>query len=88
MKPDWGRKETVVWPPHVPIYTYSAIAFALFCTLFFCWERLRFQQTPLQRTYAGAFAPRRRRRDSKHQGQVRPALRGRPEEAVTSCRRT
>ena len=56
MKPDWGRKETVVWPPHVPIYTYSAVAFALLCTIFFCWERLRFQQTPLQRTYAGAFA--------------------------------
>jgi len=21
----WGRKETVIWPPHLPIYTYGAI---------------------------------------------------------------
>ena len=55
MRTEWGRKETVIWPPHVPIYTYSAVAFALLCAIFFCWERLRFQQTPLQRTYAGTF---------------------------------
>jgi hypothetical protein len=21
----WGRKETIIWPPHSPIYTYGAI---------------------------------------------------------------
>ena len=23
----WGRKETIIWPPHSPIYTYGAIFF-------------------------------------------------------------
>ena len=21
----WGRKETIIWPPHSPIYSYGAI---------------------------------------------------------------
>ena len=25
-KQKWGRKETIVWPPHAPIYTLSALA--------------------------------------------------------------
>ena len=54
MATQWGRKETVVWPPHMPIYTYSALALALVCTIMFGWQMLRFQ-TPLQRAYMGAF---------------------------------
>ena len=25
----WGRKETVIWPPHSPIYTYGAVFIAV-----------------------------------------------------------
>ena len=25
----WGRKETIIWPPHSPIYTYGAVFMAL-----------------------------------------------------------
>lgn len=50
-----GRKETLVFPPHVPVYTYSAIAAALFLALLFGWEHLRFGTTPLERSYSGAY---------------------------------
>ncbi len=26
----WGRTETVVWPPHAPIYTFMTMAGAYF----------------------------------------------------------
>ena len=26
----WGRKETIVWPPHAPVYTFCALALG-FC---------------------------------------------------------
>jgi hypothetical protein len=26
--PKWGRKETIIFPPHSPIYTYGAVFFA------------------------------------------------------------
>ena len=51
----WGRKETIVWPPHVPIYTFSALAFGAFATLFFMWQFLRFTETPLRRTYTPTY---------------------------------
>ena len=25
----WGRKETMIWPPHSPIYTYGAVFMAV-----------------------------------------------------------
>ena len=31
----WGRKETMIWPPHSPIYTYGAIFMAVVLTGFF-----------------------------------------------------
>jgi hypothetical protein len=51
----WGRKETIVWPPHAPIYTFSALAFGVFATLFFVWQFLRFTETPLRRTYTPTY---------------------------------
>src|SRR5260370_12004000 len=51
MATQWGRKETIIWPPHAPIMSYSAIAAALVCTLFFVWQRLNFSMTPLQQSY-------------------------------------
>ncbi len=51
MAAKWGRKETIIWPPHVPILSYTAIATALFCTCVFIWQRLAFSLEPLQKSY-------------------------------------
>ena len=51
----WGRKETIIWPPHAPIYTFSALGFGLLCTLFFVWQFLRFTEIPLRRTYTPTY---------------------------------
>ncbi len=51
MASQWGRKESVIWPPHVPIMSYTAIAGALLCTLLFVLERLHFALSPLQQSY-------------------------------------
>jgi hypothetical protein len=29
---NWGRKETIIWPPHKPIYTFGAVFFAVVLT--------------------------------------------------------
>ncbi len=50
-KTTWGRKETIIWPQHRPIYTYSAIFAAIVLTAVFLYGRLRFIGTPLQRFY-------------------------------------
>ncbi len=50
-KTTWGRKETIIWPQHRPIYTYSTIFAAIILTLLFLYGRLRFIGTPLQRFY-------------------------------------
>jgi hypothetical protein len=47
----WGRKETIIWPPHAPVMSYSAIALAFLCTCFFVWPRLHFSLPPLQQSY-------------------------------------
>lgn len=54
-KQGWGRQETIVWPPHAPIYTWCAVAFALLITLLFAWQHLRFATTPLQQSYLGTY---------------------------------
>ena len=51
----WGREETIVWPPHIPIYAWSTIACALLLTLFFCWQHVRFGMSPLQQSYASTY---------------------------------
>jgi type IV secretory pathway TraG/TraD family ATPase VirD4 len=51
MATQWGRKETIIWPPHVPIMSYTAIAVGLLCTLFFAWQQLNFWMPPLQQSY-------------------------------------
>ena len=55
-KQAWGRKETIVWPPHAPIYTFSAFALGVMATLFFVWQYLNFEETPLRRTYTTTYA--------------------------------
>src|SRR6202161_1693015 len=47
----WGRKETIVWPPHSPIYSYGAIFMAVVLTGLFLYCRFSFGTSPLQRFY-------------------------------------
>ena len=54
MATHWGRKETVVWPPHSPIYTYGATLIALVCTGAFLWAAFA-APTPLQQFYTPAY---------------------------------
>jgi len=47
----WGRKETIIWPPHSPIYTYGAVFMAVVVTGLFLYCRFSFGTSPLQRFY-------------------------------------
>ena len=51
MATQWGRKERLVWAPHLPIYSCLAVAGALLCAVFFLWESYAFQQPELQKAY-------------------------------------
>ncbi|HEY5215189.1 MAG TPA: type IV secretion system DNA-binding domain-containing protein [Acidobacteriaceae bacterium] len=64
----WGRKETIIWPRHVPIYTYGTIFLAVVVMFVGVCVRIRLA-TPLQRYYLpfyertstiGAFSPTHR----------------------------
>ncbi len=55
MATQWGRKETIIWPPHVPLMSYCAIGGTLFLTLFFAWQRYAFQLPPLQKAYVADY---------------------------------
>jgi hypothetical protein len=46
--PHWGRRETIVTPPLAPIYSYSAIAFALILTAVFLRIYMVEFMTPLE----------------------------------------
>src|SRR5580698_1352099 len=47
----WGRKETMIWPPHSPIYTYGAVFLACVFTGLFLYCRFSFGNSSLQRFY-------------------------------------
>src|ERR1700733_8520694 len=47
----WGRKESIIWPPHSPIYTYGALFLALVLTGLFLYCRFTFGNSALQRYY-------------------------------------
>jgi hypothetical protein len=51
MANQWGRKETIIWPPHVPMLSYTAVATAMLLTCFFVWQRYVVSLSPLQRSY-------------------------------------
>ena len=51
MAQQWGRKERIIWQPHLPIYTCMGLAGAVLCTLFFLWENYSFQQPAIRRAY-------------------------------------
>jgi type IV secretory pathway TraG/TraD family ATPase VirD4 len=48
---NWGRKETIIWPPRKPIYTIGAILLALIATGFFVYVRFAFALSPLEQFY-------------------------------------
>jgi type IV secretory pathway TraG/TraD family ATPase VirD4 len=67
-KTTWGRKETIIWPRHVPIYTYGTVFLAVVVMFVGVCVRIRLA-TPLQRYYLpvyerasaiGAFSPTHR----------------------------
>ena len=35
---NWGRKETIIWPPHKPIYTFGAVFLSLILTGLFVYN--------------------------------------------------
>ena len=47
----WGRKETIVRPPHVPVYSFGAAFAALTLTCVFVGLYVGFLMPPLQRWY-------------------------------------
>ena len=54
-KQAWGRKETVVWPPHVPVYSLLALGLSFIATLAFVWQVFAFSDTPLRKSYTGDY---------------------------------
>jgi Type IV secretion-system coupling protein DNA-binding domain len=55
MATQWGRKETVIWPPHTPIYTYGAVFMAV-ALMFACvWCRFTFGTSPLMQAYTPTY---------------------------------
>jgi type IV secretory pathway TraG/TraD family ATPase VirD4 len=52
----WGRKETIIFPPHSPIYTYGAVFLAFVLTGCFIYLRFSYGQTPLQQFYTPIYA--------------------------------
>ena len=55
MGTEWGREETIVWQPHMPIYSYMALAVTFVCAVLFVFEWHAFQQSALQKAYTGAY---------------------------------
>jgi hypothetical protein len=47
----WGRKETVIWPPHGPINTYGALFVSVAAAALFIYLHFTFGLRPLQQYY-------------------------------------
>ena len=52
----WGRKETIVRPPHYPVYSFGAVFVAFLVTVLCVYLNLAFVMTPLQRYYLSCYA--------------------------------
>src|SRR3569833_1728922 len=48
---EWGRKESIIWPPRGYIYTLRAFIFSCILTSIFIWIRFQYGLSPLQRYY-------------------------------------
>ena len=51
----WGRKETIIWPPHQPIYTLGAFFMALVFTGMLIAIRFTFALDPMEQFYLPAY---------------------------------
>jgi type IV secretory pathway TraG/TraD family ATPase VirD4 len=51
----WGRKETIVRPPHYPVYSFGAVLVAIVVGAVCCYIHLAFVMTPLQRYYLSSY---------------------------------
>ena len=51
----WGRKETIIWPPHSPIYTYGSVFMTVVLTGLFVYCRFTFGNTSLQCFYTPTY---------------------------------
>jgi type IV secretory pathway TraG/TraD family ATPase VirD4 len=47
----WGRRESIIWPPHGYLYTLGALFLACVATGFFVYLRFQFGLSPLERYY-------------------------------------
>src|SRR6266849_5931333 len=47
----WGRSESIIWPPRTYLYTLSALLFSLLATGFFVYIRFQYGLSPLERYY-------------------------------------
>ena len=47
----WGRKETIIFPPHSPLYSYGAMFVSLVLTGLFLYLHFAIAMSPLQRFY-------------------------------------
>jgi hypothetical protein len=47
----WGRKESIIWPPRGYVYTLGAFIFACILIGLFVWIRFQYGLSPLQRYY-------------------------------------
>ena len=51
----WGRKETIVRPPHYPVYSFGAVFVALAALVSASTSHLAFVMAPLQRWYLSCY---------------------------------
>ena len=47
----WGRKESIIWPPRGYVYTLGAFIFACILTSIFIYIRFQYGLSPLERYY-------------------------------------
>ncbi len=47
----WGRRESIIWPPRTYLYTLSALLFSLVATGFFVYVHFQYGLSPLERYY-------------------------------------
>src|SRR5450432_4497010 len=47
----WGRKESIIWPPRRYLYTLGALFLSLVMTGFFVYVRFQYGLSPLERYY-------------------------------------
>ena len=63
----WGRNESVIWPPHGPVYSWSAVFGCAFLTCVFMYVCFLFVLSPLQQYYLPYYLR------SEMAGAIRPA---------------